>query len=98
MQHGLFTRMPASAVDVELIGLQTKCSYSCTHVIVYNTKRCKAVPRETNEYFGGALKERHRTVEDLYIAAAQMAPEQLDADVQIGLGVLFNISREYDKV
>ena len=36
---------------------------------------------------------RFHEIQDLYYAAAQMSPEELDPDVQIGLGVLYNIKR-----
>lgn len=44
-----------------------------------------------------SMKEKQDAVQDLYIQAAQMNPDVLDPEVQIGLGVLFNISHEYDK-
>ncbi|KKK25848.1 putative peroxisomal targeting receptor pex5 [Aspergillus rambellii] len=41
----------------------------------------------------------HERVTDLFIQAAQLSPsgEQMDPDVQVGLGVLFYCAEEYDK-
>ena len=39
----------------------------------------------------------HKDVHDLYIEAARSSPSEVDADIQCGLGVLFNLSQEYDK-
>lgn len=42
--------------------------------------------------------EMYNEIRDLYITAAQRAPvNDIDANVQVGLGVLFNLSGEYDK-
>ena len=44
-----------------------------------------------------ALREHHEGVRDLFLTAAQMSPDKLDCDIQVGLGILFNLSNEYDK-
>lgn len=49
---------------------------------------------ESTELFGTA--GRQRAVERL-IEMARMNPRELDPEVQIALGVLFNVSEEFDK-
>jgi peroxin-5 len=43
-------------------------------------------------------EKRHAYITDLFLKAARFAPgEEMDADVQVGLGVLFHMSEEYEK-
>lgn len=41
--------------------------------------------------------EQHELIQDLYIKAALRQPEDIDYEVQCGLGVLFNGSGDYEK-
>ena len=41
---------------------------------------------------------RHAMITNMFLDAARSSPgEEMDADVQVGLGVLFNVSEEYEK-
>lgn len=43
-------------------------------------------------------ENRHAYITNMFLEAARSSPgEEMDADVQVGLGVLFNVSEEYDK-
>eukprot|EP01089_Gocevia_fonbrunei_P012238 TRINITY_DN2833_c0_g1_i1.p1 TRINITY_DN2833_c0_g1~~TRINITY_DN2833_c0_g1_i1.p1 ORF type:complete len:719 (-),score=204.25 TRINITY_DN2833_c0_g1_i1:23-2179(-) len=48
-----------------------------------------------NEFNAG--NDLHFQVTDLFIEAARLSPHDPDPDVQIALGLLFNLSQEYDK-
>ncbi|KAJ2558132.1 hypothetical protein EV175_000937 [Coemansia sp. RSA 1933] len=73
-------------------------AYDELHEWVSRHERYKTlVPAAAPENMSSS-ETRKKYVQDLYIKAARMAPGQdWDADVQVALGVLFNISSEYDK-
>lgn len=72
----------------------------------YNPKYSHLVP-ENSVDSGPSLKlfampsilsnEKHSEICELYIRAARMCPNDPDPDVQCGLGILFNLTGEYDK-
>lgn len=47
--------------------------------------------------FSHSRRGHLKTVEDIFIKAAQRQPLDVDYEVQCGLGILFNLSGEYTK-
>ncbi|KAJ2212625.1 hypothetical protein EV179_004529 [Coemansia sp. RSA 487] len=73
-------------------------AYDELHEWIARHDRYKSLVPSTAPENMASNETRKNYVQDLYIKAARMSPGQdWDADVQVALGVLFNISSEYDK-
>ncbi|KAJ1998499.1 hypothetical protein H4R26_005438 [Coemansia thaxteri] len=73
-------------------------AYDELHEWIARHDRYKALVPESAPESMATNETRKTYVQDLYINAARMSPGQdWDPDVQVALGVLFNISSEYDK-
>ncbi|KAJ2159435.1 hypothetical protein GGF46_003034 [Coemansia sp. RSA 552] len=73
-------------------------AYDELHEWVARHDRYKSLVPESAPENMTSSEARKAYVQDLYIKAARMSPGQdWDPDVQVALGVLFNISSEYDK-
>jgi peroxin-5 len=105
------TALMALAVSYTNESMQTQACTTLKEWIKNNPKYQNLLPEENASQhkteafnFGSAYglssiitSGQHQEVKDLFIAAARQSPNDLDADVQCGLGVLFNLSGEYDK-
>jgi peroxin-5 len=52
---------------------------------------------DTNVQLGPNFDRNHQMITDLFIQAARMRPADPDPDVQIALGLLYNLTFEYDR-
>ncbi|XP_069753091.1 PEX5-related protein isoform X3 [Narcine bancroftii] len=92
------------AVSLTNTGLQQEASETLKNWIRHNSKykyliRGKtgspALGKRESKEMGGSLFLAE--VKDLFLKAAHQNSETIDPDLQTGLGVLFNLSGEYDK-
>ncbi|KAG0211691.1 hypothetical protein BGX28_007585 [Mortierella sp. GBA30] len=73
-------------------------AYDALQSWVENSDQYKGVMGSVQGGKGRSAQERHEYVTGLFLEAARTNPgENLDPDVQIALGVLFNVSEEYEK-
>lgn len=85
--------MQSQACSTLLRWLQNNPKYS--HLV---SPRETEIPKEQMITVSSILsREKHAAARDMFIEAARMSPNNPDPDVQSGLGVLFNLSGEYDK-
>ncbi|XP_054166860.1 peroxisomal targeting signal 1 receptor-like [Oppia nitens] len=98
----------ALAVSYTNESMQTQACSTLKDWIRRNPKYLNFLPPDSNS--SEKLKSRlpwavssiitsglHKEVKDLFIEAARQSPTDADPDVQCGLGVLFNLSGEYDR-
>ncbi|XP_066296627.1 peroxisomal targeting signal 1 receptor-like isoform X2 [Branchiostoma lanceolatum] len=104
LQPQNLTALMALAVSYTNESMQQQACQTLKSWLANSLKYSNLVPQGA-EAAGATAKvssmmssELHDEVRDLFIQAARRAPkDNIDPDVQCGLGVLFNLSGEYDK-
>lgn len=102
------TTLMALAVSYTNESMQSQACQTLKAWLKANPRYSDLVPNEPAGAEAGARSrlvtssimssEMYNEIKELYITAAQRAPEKdIDSNVQVGLGVLFNLSGEYDK-
>ncbi|KAL9970663.1 hypothetical protein ACROYT_G023073 [Oculina patagonica] len=108
MQPDNLTTLMALAVSYTNESMQSQACQTLKAWLKGNPRYSDLVPNEPAGSEAGARSrlvtssmmssEMYNEIRGLYITAAQRAPENdIDSNVQVGLGVLFNLSGEYDK-
>ncbi|KAJ7394766.1 PEX5- protein [Desmophyllum pertusum] len=102
------TTIMALAVSYTNESMQSQACQTLKAWLKANPRYSDLVPNEPAVSEAGARSrlvtssmmssEMYNEIRELYITAAQRAPENdIDSNVQVGLGVLFNLSGEYNK-
>ncbi|XP_046387952.1 peroxisomal targeting signal 1 receptor isoform X1 [Ischnura elegans] len=105
LEPGNLTALMALAVSYTNESYQNQACHALKEWIKNNPKYSDLISGDavsTSPKLGNITslltKGIHKEVQDLYIEAARRNPmDTIDPDVQCGLGVLFNLSNEYDK-
>ncbi|KAK3104843.1 hypothetical protein FSP39_011457 [Pinctada imbricata] len=100
LDAGNLTALMSLATSYTNESLASHACHALKSWLKNNPKYTDLVPETLNEapkITSYVSSNEHNEVKDLYIAAARLSPQEIDADVQSGLGVLFNLSGEYDK-
>ncbi|CAD5116374.1 DgyrCDS5271 [Dimorphilus gyrociliatus] len=99
IQPNNLTALLALAVSYTNESLQSKACEALERWLFHNEKYRGLVPelgdhRDASSYV--PLSKRDK-IKNLYIQAVRQNSAQIDPDVQIGLGIIFNLTGEYDK-
>lgn len=70
-----------------------QCTEQYSHIVPENFKNVSEETVASSLINGIELKD----VQDMYLKAVQQSPQIIDPEIQEALGVLFNLSSEYDK-
>ncbi|XP_069117454.1 peroxisomal targeting signal 1 receptor-like isoform X2 [Argopecten irradians] len=100
LSPGNLTALMALGVSYTNESLASHACHALKSWLKHNPKYSALIPGELGnepKVSSYVSSSEHEEVKDLYIQAARMFPKDIDADVQSGLGVLFNLSGEYDK-
>ncbi|KAL1497269.1 hypothetical protein ABEB36_008262 [Hypothenemus hampei] len=94
------TALMAAAVSYTNESYYNQACHMLFNWLKHNPKYSDLVPENLNlnrEVSSFLIDDNRRLIQDLYIKAAQRNPQNLDQEVQSGLGVLFNLTGEYEK-
>lgn len=95
------TALQTLAVSLTNESMQSQACDALMTWVRENPKYSDSVPPEekTKSVRPASLMTHteYKKVEHLYLSAAQRDPDCLDPEIQVGLGVLFNLSGEYNK-
>ena len=90
-------RMEAQACDTLKRWMLSNPKYNCLLGVEESISASADTSSALQDVARPAANAQFGSVKEMFITAARLYPYEPDADVQCGLGVLFNISGEYEK-